>query len=358
MTIRLACALMVGLTPLLALAGDEPDYDLAASWLARPGIDSPALRLPGGGHMPADTTLTADVFYIHPTTGMDPAVDNVPVDDPKALETGLVMLEAQASPFNGIARIFAPRYRQASLPVFDRDEDGIQAPMNLAFDDLRRAFLHYMQHDNHGRPFFLVGHSQGANHGLRLLAEEIGNTSFQTLMVAAYLPGMPTPRAVFDGDLAGLPPCATPLQTGCVAAWGVFAEGQHDFAAWEEGNHFRDAGASRWRSARGMELVGTNPISWRMDETPAPASAHLGAVPFGVAASHFSRILPQLVSARVAGGYVLVSPAPIPADLFDDGGIFAPGNYHVFDINLFWADIRANAEARLDAFLEHHAGSG
>ncbi len=349
---RLMLALMLGLAAAGARADAGPDHDFAASWLARPGVDSPALLLPGGGPLSdPDRALPADVFYIHPTTGMNPDIDNVPVDDADALATGRLLLMAQATPFNDIARIFAPLYRQAALHVFDRDEDRVQAPMNLAYGDVRRAFRHYAQHDNHGRPFFLVAHSQGSNHALRLLSEEIATSPLRHILVAAYLPGMPVPRALFDNDLASFPPCADPLQTGCVAAWSTFAEGYRDFGTWEVANHFWDSARGRWRSARGMNLVSVNPISWRMDGRPVAAASHLGAVPFGVPGSHFARIVPRLLGARTAGGYVLVSPAPIPPDLFDDGGIFDAGNYHLFDINLFWADIRTNAAARLDAFV-------
>lgn len=162
---------------------------------------------------------------------------------------------------------------------------------------------------------------------------------------------MPVPRALFDGPLAGIPPCAAPAQTGCVAAWGTFAEGYRNLAAWEAGNQFWDGETGRWRTARGMPLVNVNPISWRMDGRPAPRGDHLGAVPFGVAGTHFSTVMPRLVGARAAHGYTLVSPVPLPPDLFQDGGVFEPGNYHVFDISLFWADIRANARDRLDAFI-------
>jgi len=338
-----------------AMADGAPDYDLAGSWLARPGIDSPALLLPGGDRISDGASLRADAFYIHPTTGMNADIDNVPVDDERALATARLMLMTQATPFNGIARIFAPRYRQAALPVFERAPADMQAPANLAYGDVGRAFRHYARHDNHGRPFFIIAHSQGSNHALRLLAEEIAGTPLQDLLVAAYVPGMPVPRMLFDSDLATIPPCTRPDRTGCVAAWGTFAEGYADFDGWEAVNHFWDSAAGRWRTARGMELAGVNPVSWRMDGAAIPAAEHLGAVPFGVPDSHFARIVPQLVAARMAGGYTLVAPAPLPPGLFDDGGIFEAGNLHVFDIALFWADIRANAAVRLDAWL---AGSG
>lgn len=340
-----ASAMMVG-------AGDI-DYGHNDSWLARPGIDSPARLVPGeGGHSDLGDVARADAFYIHPTTGLSADRDNVPVDDPAALAVARLMLMTQATPFNAVARIYAPRYRQAALPVFDRSEAEMQGPMNLAYEDVRRAFRHYAKNDNGGRPFFLVAHSQGANHALRLIAEEIVGTPMQDRrLIAAYVPGMPVPHALFDGPLAATPPCADPLQTGCVAPWGTFAEGYADFRGWEASNHFWDAGPGRWRTARGMPLVNVDPVSWSMDGRATTAAEHRGAVPFGAAGTHFSTVVPRLVGTRTAQGYTLVAPVPLPAELFADGGIFEPGNYHVFDIALFWVDIRANARRRLVAFL-------
>ena len=223
--------------------------------------------------------------------------------------------------------------------------------MNRAYEDVRRAFAYYAKHDNDGRPFFLVGHSQGSNHGLRLLIEEIAGTPLETRLVAAYLPGMPTPRSVFDSDLAGIPPCVSRRQTGCVAVWGVFAEGYRDFGGWEAVNQFWDVTAHLWRSAKGMALVNVNPVSWSEDAASTLPGMHLGATPFGVRTTHFSRVVPHLVGTRTENGYTLVSPTPLPSELFNDGGIFDEGNYHVFDIALFWADLRANARNRLVAYL-------
>lgn len=332
-------------------AASDIDYSRTDSWLARPGLDSAASLVPkDSGYSNLAASARADVFYVHPTTGMRKDVANVPIDDPPALATGRIMLMSQATPFNGIARIYAPRYRQIALHVFDEDEAALQAPIDFAYADVRRAFAYYAAHENQGRPFFLVAHSQGSNHALRLLIEEIQGTPLEARLVAAYLPGMPTPRAVFAGPLARIPPCAAAEQIGCVAIWGVFAEGYSDFAGWEASNVYWDAVTRRWRSPKGMPLVNVNPVSWREDDAPTPPALHQGAVPFGVAATHFSRPVAHLVGARTGHGYTLVSPT-LPADLFDGGGVFDQGNYHVFDINLFWTDIRANARHRLTTFL-------
>lgn len=359
---RALCGLaLLGLTTAFvpAAAASDIDYGRPDAWLARPGLDSAAGLVPrDSGYSNLEASARADVFYVHPTTGMHGDIDNVPIDDPEALATGRIMLMAQATPFNGVARIYAPRYRQIALHVYDEGEAALQGPMNLAYEDVRRAFVYYAEHDNQGRPFFLAAHSQGSNHALRLLIEAIQGTPLEARLVAAYLPGMPTPRAVFAEHLTRIPPCATAGQTGCAAVWGVFAEGYRDFGGWEAINVYWDASAGRWRSAKGMSLVNVNPVSWSEDDAPAPAGMHQGAVPFGVAGTHFSRPVAHLVGARMEHGYTLVSPTPLPADLFDDGGVFDKGNYHVFDINLFWADLRANARRRLVAFLAPHRQAG
>lgn len=216
---------------------------------------------------------------------------------------------------------------------------------------MRNAFKYYATHDNQGRPFFLLAHSQGSNHALRLLLEEIQGTPLEARLVAAYLPGQPTPQSVFTEHLTRIPPCSTAEQIGCVAVWGVFADGYRDFRAWEAINVYWDASMRLWRSAEGMRLVNVNPVSWSENDVPTPIDLHRGAVPFGVAGTHFSRPVEHLLSARTEQGYSMVSPAPLPAGLFDDGGLFGNGNYHVFDINLFWVDVRANARRRLTAFL-------
>ncbi|MCL4768243.1 MAG: DUF3089 domain-containing protein [Hyphomicrobiaceae bacterium] len=333
-------------------AAAEIDYGRPEAWLARPGLASAATLTPkDSGYSNLEATARADVFYVHPTTGMREGVANVPIDDPQALATGRVMLMAQSTPFNGIARIYAPRYRQIAMHVYDEGEAALQAPMNFAYEDVRQAFAHYAAHDNQGRPFFLVAHSQGSNHALRLLQEEIQGGPLEARLVAAYLPGGPTPLSIFADHLTRVPPCATAEQIGCAAIWGVFGEGYRDFRGWEAINVYWDASTRRWRSAAGARLVNINPVSWRDDDVPAPAGQHRGAVPFGVPATHFSRPLEHLVSARTEHGYTLVSPAPLPSGLFDDGGTFGGANYHVFDINLFWADLRANARLRLASFL-------
>lgn len=326
------------------------DYGRSESWLALPGLASAASLTPKeSGYSDRQAQACADVFYVHPTTGMRADVENVPIDDPQAQRMGAIMLMTQATPFNGVARVFAPRYRQMALPMFERGEAAVQEPMNRAYEDVRQAFEYYVTQHNAGRPFFLVAHSQGSNHALRLLSEEIQGKPIERRLVAAYLPGNPTPRSVFTDDLTRTPPCTSPDQTGCVAIWGVFGEGFSDFGSWHSENVTWDARRRSWRAPGNASLVNVNPVTWTTGDSPA--ALHRGAVPFGVPETHFSRPRAGMVAVRNDGRYDFVSPSPLPAGLFNDGGVFGGAIYHVFDISLFWVDLRENARRRLAAFL-------
>lgn len=342
-------------------AAEMIDYSRPDSWLAFPGQPSPADLTPkDSGLANLQKQARADVFYVHPTTGFREDVQNVPIDDAGAARMARVMLMAQATAFNEVARIFAPRYRQMALYLYERGEDALQEPMNRAYADVRHAFEYYIAHENAGRPFFIAAHSQGSNHAQRLVSEVVQGTPLERRLVAAYLPGMPTPRSVFADDLTRIPPCARPAQTGCAAIWGTFGEGYTDFEPWETLNVYWDAPRHRWRATTpGQPLVNINPVSWDERVPQTAASQHRGAVPFGVPASSFTRPLPRLLDVRSDGRYLFVSPTPLAPELFDDGGIFGGANYHVFDLSLFWLDIRENARRRLAAFLlrEDKAGS-
>lgn len=329
------------------------DYARHDAWLALPGKASVASREPAGsGFSNLQDVARADVFYIHPTTSVSRKdVLNAPIDDPEVIKMDAIMLMTQATPFNGVARVYAPRYRQAALHVYFLSEDEQQGPSNRAYADVKAAFEFYVKNHNHGRPFFLVGHSQGANHAQRLLSEVIQGYPIQERMVAAYIPGIPLPRSVFRDDLRQIPPCHRPAQIGCAAVWGTFGlGGGDDLLEWSDVVHW-DAASQRWTARRGAEMENINPVSWSKRRPRTSAAEHRGATPFGkTQATFFTQPIAGLVSVSDERGYAFVSPL-LPKALFDDGGLFGGENDHVFDISLFWVDIRENARLRLNAFL-------
>lgn len=109
-------------------------------------------------------SAAVDCFYIHPTSFFS-AAWNQPIDDRQSnLLSGLGMLTQQASAFNGVARIFAPRYRQVSQSAQGSDDlwntdqnrdpkiDPLQRAMDLGFADVSAAFEYFLDHHNSNRP--------------------------------------------------------------------------------------------------------------------------------------------------------------------------------------------------------------
>lgn len=344
-----------------AQGGDVPigaalDYGQAERWLALPDHPSAAMATPrGAGFSDLQAQAVADVFYVHPTTAMREDVRIAPLDDADANHMAELMLLTQATPFNAVARVYAPRYRQITLPAYALEPDAMQAPLNFAYADVLAAFRHYAAHYNQGRPFFLVGHSQGTNHAQRLLLEAIQGTPMEGLLVAAYLPGQPIPRVFFRNDLTRLPPCERPSQAGCVAFWQTFGEGASagELAQWRRDNPWWDRALQRWVAPPDGPLSGVNPVSWDARKAGAPASLHRGAVPFGTQET-YAGLLPRQVATTLRSAYTFVSPGELPAAYFNDGGVFGGRNLHVFDIALFWLDLRENARLRLNAWREGH----
>jgi hypothetical protein len=208
------------------------DYSLPQSWAAMPGTQSSASAIPvGSGLSSLAETAKADVFFIHPTTYFGKNIANAPIDDPNAVATTDLMLKVQAAAFNSVGRIFAPRYRQMSLYLFGGSEDALQEPLDIAYEDVRQAFRYYIENLNQGRPFIIAGHSQGANHGQRLLIEEVVGKPCADRFVAAWIPGLALPRSMLDTTASGgLAACSTSQQIGCVALWETFGEGFTGYA--------------------------------------------------------------------------------------------------------------------------------
>ena len=99
----------------------------------------------------------ADVFFVHPTGYLKAASWNGPIDDPDAVQAVSLVMKYLASSFNAGARVYAPRYRQATLYAFLDYEtlSGVRA-LELAYSDVARAFDQYIAEYNQGRPFMLA----------------------------------------------------------------------------------------------------------------------------------------------------------------------------------------------------------
>ena len=91
---------------------------------------------------------------------------------------------------------------------------------------MRAAFASYLKHDNDGRPFVLIGHSQGSFVLEQLIAKDVDNKpAVRERMLSAILMGGNV--LVKDGKNVGgtfqhVPACRSDTQLGCVIAFSTF----------------------------------------------------------------------------------------------------------------------------------------
>ena len=192
-------------------AAGAPDYARPDAWLSRPGAaNDPALWLPAGGK-PAPPGRAA-IFFVPPTTYFDRAHWNARYDDKAADARAHVIVASEASAFSGVGRVWAPRYRQATIGAFLTSGPDSDRAFALAYSDVARAFQSFLARAPADAPIILAGHSQGSFHLLRLIRERVAGTPLATRIVAAYAVGWPISLTT-DLPALGLPACAAPARS-------------------------------------------------------------------------------------------------------------------------------------------------
>lgn len=323
-------------------------YQDPAMWLSRPGIglDDAARWQPAmqgeGRQLPDDGGAKRDfaVFFIHPTSYLDSAHWNAPIDDEPSQRIARIYVRGMGSPFNQASEIWAPRYRQATFGAFLTDSAEAQRAIDAAYKDVKQAFDFFVSSVNEDVPIVLAGHSQGALHLLRLLREELANKPIAGRVAAIYAVGWPI-SVEHDLPALGFPACATPSQAGCIMSWSTFAEPADPARLIETYSGSRGFdGALRGDSP----ILCTNPLTGGIGGE-APAKANLGTlIPNADYTS--GELVPGAVPARCnERGLLLIGDPP------DVGSAVLPGNnYHVYDIPLFWENVKQDVANRVEAW--------
>ena len=316
-------------------AGDGPNYADAATWIARPGLEGdPSQWLPDGA-ITERTAEPAALFFVHPTTYLQRDRWNAPLDHEDSQDRAALFVRSQASAFNKVADIWAPKYRQAAYGAFLlRSEDANQA-LDLAYGDVAQAFDKFIAEIDQDRPIILAAHSQGSLHLLRLLADR--KDRLQGRLVAAYVAGWPV-GIQSDLPATGLPACAAPAQFGCVLGWQSFAEPANTSLV-----------TGSWVGTRGLtgtkrtreDMLCVDPVSGSLAGRSPPSNNPGTLAPTADLAA--AALVPGQIGAHCDDGFMMIDGAIPPM-----GPYVLPGNnYHVYDYALFWSAVRRDAERRL-----------
>jgi len=211
------------------------DYADGAAWLCRPGrqdacaVDMTTTVVYADGSLSremwsADPNAPIDCFYVYPTVSTDTGVNS----DMNPDEAELQVVEQQFARFGSVCRLYAPSYRQVTLAglmarLGTGEDRGLDRGMG--YEDVRDAFRHYLENDNQGRGFVLIGHSQGSYVLTALIAQEIDGRPVQDRLVSALLLGA-APTVARGQDVGGsfrtIPLCRSAGQTGCLIAYSAF----------------------------------------------------------------------------------------------------------------------------------------
>jgi len=330
------------LTPSTEFADETPppapDYAAPGSWSALPEREDLADRAPEGALAVDQSTAPADVFFVHSSSYVGSRW-NATTDDATINEaTDRAGTGIQASAFAGCCAIHAPRYRQANLTTFYLPSADGDRAIDLAYQDVRRAFEAFEARRDPGRPFILAGHSQGSVHAERLLYEVISGTELRDRLVAAYLIGARVTEAGLHERAPDVPPCRAADDFHCVVAWNArgpnYLPGKFDMARSDQ-----------------RALLCTNPLTWRTDDTPASIDLNLGAV-FLETDDHAPKL--GFADAQCLRGTLVLdrigtAPRDLPSRILDH--VMGSGNYHAIEYQLFFMNLRENAATRVAAFM-------
>ena len=292
------------------------------------------------------------VFFVHPTSYIPVAFAgqahwNAPLGDVEADRRARLFLRGMASPFAAAGgALWAPRYRQASFGAFLTDRREGQMALDLAYRDVTQAFDRFLEEVPEGVPIVLAGHSQGALHVLTLLRTKVAGSPLQQRIAMVYPIGWPISVA-HDLPALGLPACEGPRNGGCIATWSSFAEPADPGMVME-----------RFTATPGFDgaprgdgpVLCTNPLTGTRGGA-APASANLGTLK---PAPDFSsgELIARAVPARCdpETGLLFIGDPPDMGD-----GVLPGNNYHVYDIPLFWENLRKDIARRLVAWSGREA---
>ncbi len=298
------------------LQPSAPDYSVEKNWSALPfRKDAGDFTLKKETWI-SDSLKAVDVFYIYPTLYRKGNTWCADLNNEKLnKQIDKFPVRFHTSIFNSIARVYAPRYRQAIIESFyDTTGNGNKA-LDFAYQDVKASFEYYMKYYNHGRPIIIVSHSQGTAHARRLLKEYFDTPDMKKQLVCAYIVGY----GIYPENYTVLEPCLNPTQTNCYVSWASFKD-----------LHI----PSKNNLLYGKFCV--NPITWTTDTSKAFSKC-------GIFLNLNHK--PYATNAKIKDQYLWVNTKlPIVKRM---------KVLHVVDFNLFWYEIRKNASDRLKNYLNN-----
>lgn len=286
-----------------------------------------------------DAVKPVDVFFVYPTIYAHPF-------QKKRHHMGMVnpiykwfaqgMCAWQGQLFRRHCNFYAPYYRQLGLESFKMPLPEVMRAERMPYNDVRDAFMYYLEHYNNGRPFVLAGHSQGSAMLLQLMRKEFKKPELQQRLIAAYLIGFSLTRRDFK-RYPHLKLAQAPDDLGTIISYNTTA---------------RDVPLMRFIRP---DAVCVNPLNWRQDNAYAGKELNDGAVMFDFG-KRVRFEVPHYTGAYIDERGVLVIDDDAAYRLYKAKWIFKKflmnrGSLHMLDIALFYRNLEHSLERRIDEYF-------
>ena len=279
-----------------------------------------------------ETDKPADVFYIYPTVSTISFVDNdsswfADITQAEVREEANGNQRFNKMLYDGY-NFYAPYYRQMIFESYTQPDSIMQKNAAFAAQDVKDAFQYYMAHGNGGRPFFLVGHSQGSQVLIELLKDSMTKEQ-RNVMVAAYCIGY----HVTAEEMAQYPEQLCPAHDSAeVGKLIIF-------------NSVTDTTAIGMVS-RG-DVAGVNPTIWSAATDTIPAEYQLGMAKYND--SRDSVLIVPCPTRTYLYKHNTVCPDLDPDMVYIPAykDMFPRGNLHFADSWLFAGNVKQNMACRL-----------
>ena len=290
-----------------------PDYNDLNYWVAHPEkldlSDSVFTSRPSN-------QFGIPVFFVSPTIYIPKkgGAWNLDPSEPTSEHAFDTPVKYQSTAFNVAGPVYSPSYRQSAYQVYNVAPNPTTAKSYaIAYADVRAAFVIFQKQIGPQSPFILASHSQGTDHLIRLIQNDLTKDELGRLVVA-YLVGMP----VNDCDMK-IPICESPSSIRCYTSWRTYNT------------------KAKFYNKYPVECVGVvNPISWTTETNYEPSAKNID-----VLVSDSKPLFQELVSAEIKNGVVVTERPQFPGSF-----LIRTKNYHKGDINLYYGNIQENVLTR------------
>ena len=279
----------------------------------------------------------ADLFFICPTVDMGKDGNFVAdIENEKYRSSFVGAVNMELGIYNEVATVYAPYYRQATFPVYNLEEADREVYLDIAYQDIKNAFIYYAEHTDSSRPLILAGFSQGADLTIRLMKDLFDEPKYQRRLVGAYAIGWKLTEDEVK-EYPHLTPAEGERDTGVIVAFNSEAEDV----------------TSSIIVGENEKTYAINPLNWKTTSEKADKSLNKGAC-----FTDYSGNIKEEISS-FSGAYIEEKRGTLKVlDVEKENyssSLFDEGVYHLYDYQFFFRNLQENVKSRLSAYKEKYA---